>query len=162
MDCVEGKSVWGLRPEFAEVFVGRESFERLESSGEAVGLEEVCQVCFELVMGVVEASLDDSVLAGSVHAFDLPVGPGMVGLGQSMFDSVKQTQPVEGVATEACSRSLAVLQVCERDAVVGEHGMDAVRNGLDESLEERCCSSHVCPFDEFNHSGLRSFVDGYE
>jgi hypothetical protein len=36
-------------------------------------------VRFELVMGVVEVSLDGSVLDGAVHAFDLPVGPGMVG-----------------------------------------------------------------------------------
>jgi hypothetical protein len=37
MDWVESKSVWGLSPEFAEIFVGREPFERLESSGEVVG-----------------------------------------------------------------------------------------------------------------------------
>ncbi len=49
MDWVESKSVWGLRPEFAEIFVGREAFEGLESSGEVVGSEEVGQVRFELV-----------------------------------------------------------------------------------------------------------------
>ena len=42
MDWVESKSIRGLRPEFAEVFVGREAFEGLESSGEVVGSEEVC------------------------------------------------------------------------------------------------------------------------
>ena len=40
MDWVESKSVRGLCPEFAEVCVGREPFESLESSGEVVGCNE--------------------------------------------------------------------------------------------------------------------------
>jgi hypothetical protein len=109
MDWVESKSksVWGLRSEFAEIFVGCEAFEGFESSGEVVGLEEVVQVRFELVMGVVEVALNRSVLDGSVHAFDLPVGPaladaGMVGLGQSVFHSMNAAEPVEGMAAKAC------------------------------------------------------------
>jgi hypothetical protein len=128
MDWVESKSIWCLRPDFAEVFVGGEAFEGLESSGEVVGSEEVVQVRFELVVGVVELSLDGGVLDGSVHALDLPVGPGVVGPGQSVFDSMKKTEPVEGMATEAGSWTLAVLrQIGELDAVVGEHGVDALR-----------------------------------
>lgn len=57
MDWVESKSIWCFRPEFAEIFVGSEAFECLESSGEVVGSEEVVQVRFESVMGVVEVSL---------------------------------------------------------------------------------------------------------
>jgi hypothetical protein len=110
MDWVESKSVWGLSPEFAEAFVGCEAFERLESSCEVVGSEEVVQVRFELVMGVVEVSLHRSVLEGPVHAFDLPVGPGMVGLGEPMFDSMNETEPVEGTVAEACGWPLAVLR----------------------------------------------------
>ena len=79
MDWVESKSVWGLCPEFAEVLVGRESFECLESSGEVVGCDEVGQVRFELVMCVVEVTLHRSFLDGTVHAFYLPVGSGVVG-----------------------------------------------------------------------------------
>ena len=79
MDWVESKFIWGLRPELAEVFVRREAFEGLESSGEVVGSEEVGQVRFELVVGIVEVSLDGSVLDGSVHALDLSVGPAMAG-----------------------------------------------------------------------------------
>ena len=101
MDWVESKFVWGLCPEFAEVFVGRKAFEGLESSGEVVGFEEVCQVRFELVMGVVEVSLHRSVLDGSLHALDLPVGPWMVGLGEPVLDSMNETEPVEGMASEA-------------------------------------------------------------
>src|ERR1700679_2924561 len=130
MDWIEGKSVGGLRPEFTEVFIGRESFEGLESPGEVVGSEEVVQVLFELVMGVVEVSLHRSVLDGSIHAFDLPVCPWMVGLGEAVFDSMNEAEPVEGVSAEACGWPLAVLrQVGELDTVIGEHGMDVIGNG---------------------------------
>jgi len=118
MDWVESKSVWGLRPELAEVFVGREAFERLESSCEVVGSEEVGQVRFELVMGVVEVSFDRSVLDGPVHPFDLPVSPGVVGFCQPVFDSMNETESVEWMAPEACGWSLAILrQVGELDTV---------------------------------------------
>ena len=40
--------------------------------------------------------------------------------------------------------------------------MDAVRNGFDERFEERCCGSHVCLFDELDHSELRRSIDGHE
>lgn len=139
MDWIEGKSVWGLSSEFAEVFVGCETFERLESAGEVVGPEEVGQVRFKLIMGVVEVSLDGGVFDGSVHALDLPVGPGMVGLGHLVFDSMNETEPVEGMAAKACRWFLAVLrQIGELDAVIGEHGVDAIWNGFYECFEE-CC-----------------------
>src|SRR5665213_2682827 len=163
MGWIESKFVWGLRPEFAEVFVGREAFEGLESSGEVVGPKEVGQVRFELVMGVVEVAFDRGILDGSIHALDLPMGPGMIGFGQPVFDSMNETEPVEGMATEARGWPLPVLrQIGELDAVVGEHGVDAVWNGLDERFEERCCGSHICFFNEFDDSELRGTVDGYE
>lgn len=62
MDWVEDKLVWGLRPELAEVFIGREALEGLEPSSEIVGPEEVGQVRFELVVSVVEVSLHRSDL----------------------------------------------------------------------------------------------------
>jgi hypothetical protein len=59
-------------------------------------------VRFELVMSVVEVSLDRSVLGGPIHPFDLSVGSGMVGFGQPVFDSMDETEPVERMAAEAC------------------------------------------------------------
>ncbi len=163
MGWVQSKLLGLLSREFAEVFEGRESFEGLESSGEVVGPEEVSPVRFELVVGVVEVALDGSILDGSVHALDLSVGPGMVGFGQPMLDSMKETEPVEGMATEARRRPLAVLgQIGELDAVVGEHGVDAIRNGHDQCFKERCGRSHVGFFHEFNDGELRDAVDGYE
>ena len=163
MDWVEGKSVWGLRPELAEVFVWRKSLEGLESSGEVVGSEEVVQVRFELVVGVVEVALDGGVFDSAVHAFDLSIRPGMVWFGQPVFDSMDAADAIEGVSSEARSWSLAVLrQVGELDSVVGEHGVDAVRNGFNERLEEGRSGPHVGFFDEFDHSELRSPINGHE
>ncbi len=153
MDWVEGKSVWGLRPAFAEVFVGRESFEGLESSGEVVGSEEVGQVRFELVVGVVEVALDSGVFDRAVHAFDLSICPGMVWFGEPVFDSMDAADAIEGVSSEARSWALAVLrQVGELDSVVGEHSVDAVRNSFNERFEEGGGSPHICFFHEFDHS----------
>ena len=80
--------MWRLSPNLAEVFVGRQALKRLEYPGEVVAFEEVVQVRFELDVGVVEVSLDGSVLDGSVHAFNLPVGPRMVWLRKPVFDSM--------------------------------------------------------------------------
>src|ERR1700722_12754765 len=163
MDWVESKSVRGLCPEFAEVFVGSEAFEGLESSGEVVGAEEVGQVRFELIVSVVEVWFDGGVLDGPVHAFDLPVGPGMVGFGKPVFDSLDMAGAVEGMSAKTCRGPLSVpRKVSELDSLVGEHGVDAVRNGFDERLEERGGGSHICFFDEFDHSELRRSVDGHE
>jgi hypothetical protein len=152
-----------LGPEFAEVFVGREPFEGLESSGEVIGFEEVVQVRFELVVGVVEVSLDSRVLDGSVHALDLPVGPGMVGLSESVFDSMDITGAIEGMAAKSHGWPLPVLrQVGELDSVVGEYGVDAIRNCFDERFEEHRGVPRICFFDEFDHSEPRRSIDGHK
>lgn len=59
---------------------------------------------------MVEVSLYGGILDGSVHALDLAVGSGMVGLGQPMLDPVKEAVPVEGMATEACRWPLPVFR----------------------------------------------------
>jgi hypothetical protein len=60
----------------------------------------------------------------------------MIGFGKPVFDSMKEAEPVEGVSTEACGWALTVLrQGGELDAVVGEHGVDAVRNSFDERFD---------------------------
>jgi len=40
MDWVESTSVWGFSPGFADIFVAREAFERLESSSEGEALRK--------------------------------------------------------------------------------------------------------------------------
>jgi hypothetical protein len=98
MDWVESQSIRALR---SRVCKAREPLEGLESSGDVVGTEEVVRVRFELVMCVVEVALHRSVFDGADHALELPVGRAMVGLGQPVLDSTKDTEPVERMAAEA-------------------------------------------------------------
>ena len=84
-------------------------------------------------MAVVVVALDGGLLDRSVHAFDLPVGPGMIRLCQPMFDAVQKTDPMKRMSTKAGHWPFAVLrQVGELDSVIGEHGMDAVWDRFDK------------------------------
>jgi predicted RNA methylase len=68
-----------------------------------VGVDEQLQVRPELFVGLVVIALDRGVLDGAVHPLDLTVGPGMVGLGQTMLDAVLVADAVEHVpAVESC------------------------------------------------------------
>ncbi len=70
-----------------------------------------------------------------------------------MFDPMKETKPVEGMATEARGWSLPVLgQIGELDAVIGEHGVDAIWNSLDQCFKERGGGSHLGSFHQL-HDG---------
>jgi len=42
----------------------------------------------ELIVALVVVAFDGCFFQGPVHALDLPVGPRMIGLGQSMLDAV--------------------------------------------------------------------------
>ena len=127
MGWVECKSVGFLGPDFTDVLVGRETSESLESSGEVISCDEVGQVCFKLMVRVIEVTFDRCVLDGAVHPLDLAVGPGMIGFGEPVFDAVAVTDSVEGMSTEASRWPLTVpWQIRELDSVVGEHRMDAV------------------------------------
>ena len=52
----------------------------LEASSEVVGVDEVAQMGAQLVVRLVEVAFDGCVLDGAVHAFDLAVGPSVLGL----------------------------------------------------------------------------------
>ena len=104
-------------------------------------------------MAVVVVALDGRVLERAVHPLDLTVRPsraapsirarrdgdhqvaeGMVHLGQPVLDPVLVADPVEDM--------LAVPDVLlargELHAVVGEHRVDLVRDGLDHGFQEAC------------------------
>src|SRR5271170_202482 len=133
MDRIENKSIGFLLPAFADELVGCEATESLQTFGEVVSGDEVGEVCSELLMVVVVIALNGGLFDGAVHALHLTVGPGMIGLGQSMVDAMQKTDPVKRVTAEASGRPFAVLRpVGELDAVVGEHRVDAIRNGREQ------------------------------
>src|ERR1700751_5290069 len=69
----------------------------------------------------------------------------------------------KGLATKAGGWSLSILwQISELDAVVGEQGVNAIRNCSDQRFEESRSSLHVSTLDQLHESELRSAVDSHE
>jgi hypothetical protein len=99
-------------------------------------------------VAVVVIATDGGVFDGAIHTFDLAVGPGMVWLGQPVFNSMAFTDAIERAPPEHGRRPLSVLrQIGELDAVIGEHGVYVVGNCLDKGFEEGRASAHVRTLD---------------
>ena len=80
-----------------------------------------------------------------------------------MLDAVFGTAHVEHVGHEARRWPVRVARrEAELDAVVGEHGVDAVGHGGDKSLEEGGCRDACCALDELDEGELRNAIDGNE
>ena len=114
--------MWFFCPAGADVFVGRESFEGLESSSEVVSVDEVDQVLSEVFVGLVVEAFDGSFFEGSVHALDLTVGPGVFwlrclvpGLGGSYFSERQKEALWDKFFTDAPARQ---RQWVERYSIV--------------------------------------------
>src|SRR5882757_7022828 len=95
MDWIESESVWLACPDFADVFVGREAFEGLQTPSVIVGSDEVGEMALELPVAVVVIALDGGFLDCAVHALDLTVRPRVLDLGQPVLDAVLAAAHVE-------------------------------------------------------------------
>jgi len=133
-------------PAGTDELVDGEAVERFEAFGEVVGVEEGGQMFLQVGMGQVVVGADGGFLEGAVHAFDLAVGPGMVGFGQAVVEVVAGAGVFEGVRPEELARGhgqpdlghgrTAVARRGEVGAVVRQDRVDPVGDGLDERLEE--------------------------
>jgi hypothetical protein len=74
------EAIWLGHPDFADVLVAVAS-EGLKPLGEVIGHREGLDVRFELAMSAIMVALNCSLLDGSVHPFNLAVGPRMTWLG---------------------------------------------------------------------------------
>ena len=138
MDWIEFESVGFFCPDFADVLVGGETFESLETPSVVVGVDEVCEMALELPMAVVVIALDGGFLDGAVHALDLTVRPRMFDFGQPVLDPVLATAHVEHVRHVSGRGTVGVTRrEGELDAIVGENGVDFVGNGSYERDQKR-------------------------
>ena len=123
-----------------------------------------------LVALVVEPS-DSGVLDRAVHAFDLTVGPWMVEFRQAMIDAVLRTGQVERMGPKRLIVGKHPLNLAdaptslrrgELKAVVGEHGVDPVRDAFDEPAKEvrRNPAGRACM--ELCEGELADPVDGHK
>lgn len=132
---------------FADVLVGCEDLERLESPGEVVGAYEVSEMASKLAGLIVEA-LDGRLLERPVYALDLAVGPWMFGLGEAMIDIVLRASEFEGVSAEDLvplehsldlGGSAAIATgLGEVRAIFGQDSVNFAGNGFDRGSEEVC------------------------
>lgn len=87
----------------------------------------------ELGAIVIIMPLDGGLLDGSIHPFDLSVGPGMIDLGAAVLDAAFTATHVEYMGDESCRRPVGITRrEAELDTVVSQHGVDAVRNSCDQ------------------------------
>lgn len=143
-DCV--KSFWLGSPAFADVFVRREAFERLQSTSEIVCFDEVIEMLTKLLVVFVIEAPDGGFLDGSIHSLDLTIGPGWFRFGQPMIHVVLRAGEVESMGAEEFASfdgffdlgdsGAAAARYGEVDAVVGENRMDLVGRGRDETAKE--------------------------
>ena len=163
MGWIEGKSLRFVLPAFADEFVDGQAGESLESASEVICGDEVVEVPFELRVAIVVVPLHGSFLDGSIHALDLPVGPRMVGLGQSVFDAVLEADAVKRMSAQQRRRAAPVFgQVGKLDSVVCEHGVDVVRHSRGKRFQKCRGGTHIGAFDQLHEGELRSAVDSHE
>ena len=135
VDRVKNESFRLGCPDFADVFVGREAVQGLQSACEVVGREEVGEVCLQLVVAVVVEPFHSRVLDRSVHPFDLTVGPRMIGLGQPVLDPVGLADHVESHRPGGDGIPVPGL-LCELDATIGKNRVDLIGHGFEHVLQE--------------------------
>ena len=79
-------------------------------------------------MVVVVEALDGRVFDCAVHAFDLTIGPRVLHLCQPMFNAILISDAIKDVAK--------IIDIAgaigELDAVIRQHGVDFVGNGLNQ------------------------------
>ncbi len=86
-------------------------------------------------MTVVMEAFDGCFLDCPVHPLDLTVRPGMIGFRQTMFDPVSFADHVEAHGARPGRIAVTGL-ISELDAVIGQNGMDPIRNDAQEIFEE--------------------------
>jgi hypothetical protein len=134
---IDAEAIWLFRPGCADELVGCQPFKGLQALGEVVGIQECCEMRFQLLASGVMVAPDGGFLDGPVHALDLAIGPGMVWLCQPVPDAVLAAAQVEHMRHVPRCRPIAFAGlVAELHAVVGEDGVDLVGNGLDRGFEE--------------------------
>ena len=80
----------------------------------------------------------DGFAEAAIEALDHAVGLGMVGFGQPVADALALAEAIEGVAPGAglaCGVLGSAEAVGELGAVVGEHGVDGMAEGVEETGE---------------------------
>ncbi len=110
LEWINDKPIRLICPDFADVFIGCEALEGFEPPGEVIGHHEAVEMGLQLFMRVVVIPFYSRFLDGSVHALDLPVRPGMVGLGEAVLDVIGLAAHIEHVRHIPGCRPVTIAQ----------------------------------------------------
>jgi hypothetical protein len=162
---IRGKALGLFVPAVTDVLIRGESCERFKSLREVIGHQERMQMLFQVVMGLVVILFHGGVFARAVHAFDLAIGPGMVGFGQPMGDAILTTATIKDMM-----KGIDIaLAVGELNAVISSHRVDFIGHGGNHVPEELgrdhfvgCCmplgiGTCACPIDGDTQGELAFF-----
>ena len=121
------------------------------------------KVLFKLGMGAVVILFDGGFFQGTVHPFDLAIGPGVIGLRQAMFNAVLEADPLKGVNTPLGSRAVSVRrQIAKLNAVIGQYRVDGIRDGRNQVLQKGDGRFTRSPITQFGIGELAGAVNGHE
>jgi len=111
-------------------------------------------------MAVVVVAFDGSFLDCPVHSLDLAVCPRMLDLCQPVLDAILLAAHVEHVRHISGCWSIGVAgREGELNAVVGEHGVDFVGNGLNQIHQERGCRIPISLRDQLDEGKLARSIN---
>jgi len=80
-----------------------------------------------------------------------------------VLDAIRITEHIEHVGAPARRGAETILrQIGELDAIVGEHGVDFVGDGFDQSLEEVCRDPAIGLLVQFGVDEFGCSIDGNE
>jgi hypothetical protein len=128
MAWIDGKAFRLLLPAFADVFIRRKAFEHFESLREIISHQEGMQLLFQVVMGFAVRLFHGGLFEGAIHPFYLAIGPGMVGCGQPMVNTMLMTDTIKDMV-----QGIDIAHpIGKLDAVIGEQRVDLVGHGSNQ------------------------------
>lgn len=102
---------------------------------------KLAKMISQLIVIVVVEAFHGRVLYGSVHAFNLAIGPGVFDLGQPMLNLMFAADAIKDVL-ECVNMP---VMIGELNAVIGEDDVEPVGHGSDQVAQERS-SGHLPGF----------------
>ena len=116
---------------------------------------------FQLVMRGVVIPVHGRFLQGAVHAFDLPIGRGMLRLGHPVFNAVPVAASAEHVAHITRCRTVAVpRRMAELATVIGQDDVDRVGDRCDQIVQEGCGNASLGCVVQLRVGELARAIDG--
>jgi hypothetical protein len=124
----------------------------------------------QLVVTVIMVAMDRGLLDGAVHSFNLPIGPRMPRLGQSVINVTDSACIFKGMAPKSTAFLECLLDIgrCptfaiwigELHAIVREDRVNLVRHDFDQIEEELLGGGTWCPFVQLDIGKLASPING--